>query len=49
MTPDAESIDFSPVQAELETPLGVHWIHGSESAKHNTDPRSKSIGTTSTP
>jgi hydroxyacylglutathione hydrolase len=38
MTPDAESIDFSPVQAELETPLGVHWIHGSESAKHNTDP-----------
>jgi glyoxylase-like metal-dependent hydrolase (beta-lactamase superfamily II) len=39
MTRDAESIDFKPIEAEQMTrPLGVHWIHGSESAKHNTDP-----------
>ena len=39
MTGDAESIDFKPIGAEQMTrPLGVHWIHGSESAKHNTDP-----------
>jgi hydroxyacylglutathione hydrolase len=39
MTRDAESIDFKPIGAEQMTrPLGVHWIHGSESAKHNTDP-----------
>jgi hydroxyacylglutathione hydrolase len=38
MTPDAESIDFRPVEADLVArPLGVHWIHGSVSAKHNTD------------
>src|SRR6188472_2835069 len=39
MTYDAESIDFRPVRAkQVARPLGVHWIHGSESAKHNTDP-----------
>ena len=39
MTCDAESIDFKPIEAEQMTrPLGVHWINGSESAKHNTDP-----------
>jgi glyoxylase-like metal-dependent hydrolase (beta-lactamase superfamily II) len=39
MTPAAESIDFRPVGADLVArPLGVHWIHGSVSAKHNTDP-----------
>ncbi len=39
MTPDAESIDFRPLAAEhVARPIGVHWIHGSVSAKHNTDP-----------
>ena len=39
MTYDAESIDFRPVRAkQVARPLGVHWIHGSVSAKHNTDP-----------
>ena len=39
MTYDAESINFRPVRAkQVARPLGVHWIHGSESAKHNTDP-----------
>jgi len=39
MTYDAESIHLKPRGAEQMTrPLGVHWIHGSESAKHNTDP-----------
>jgi hypothetical protein len=40
LTPDAESIDFRPVGAEhrVARPLGVDWIHGSVSAKHNTDP-----------
>ena len=39
MTYDAESIDFRPVRAkQVARPLGVRWIHGSESAKHNTDP-----------
>src|SRR5262245_48311866 len=39
MTHDFGSIDFSPVSPELQArPLGVDWIHGSESAKHNTDP-----------
>lgn len=39
MTPDAESVDFRPVETGARaTPLGVHWIHGSVSAKHNTDP-----------
>ena len=39
MTPDAESVDVRPVSTEdRATPLGVDWIHGSVSAKHNTDP-----------
>jgi len=39
MTPDAESVDFRPGETEARaTPLGVDWIHGSVSAKHNTDP-----------
>jgi hypothetical protein len=40
MTPDAESIHFRPAKAEnrVARPLGVDWIHGSVSAKHNTDP-----------
>jgi hydroxyacylglutathione hydrolase len=39
-TPDADSIDFSPVGAEdpVARPLGVAWIHGSVSAKHDTAP-----------
>ena len=39
LTPDAESIHFRPLEAENQVrPLGVDWIHGSVSAKHNTDP-----------
>ena len=39
MTYDAESINFRPVRAkQVARPLDVHWIHGSESAKHTTDP-----------
>jgi hydroxyacylglutathione hydrolase len=40
MTPHAEPIDFGPMWAEhrMTCPLGVDWIHGSVSAKHNTDP-----------
>jgi len=39
LTPDAESIHFRPLEAENQVrPLGVGWIHGSVSAKHNTDP-----------
>jgi glyoxylase-like metal-dependent hydrolase (beta-lactamase superfamily II) len=37
--PDPESTDFRPDVLELPAgPLGVAWIHGSVSAKHNTDP-----------
>jgi hydroxyacylglutathione hydrolase len=32
-----EQINFEMPQLELDN-LGVHWIHGSVSAKHNTDP-----------
>ena len=39
MSPSAESADFRP-RAPLMPgrPLDVAWIHGSVSAKHNTDP-----------
>jgi hydroxyacylglutathione hydrolase len=37
---DGESIDFKPSRGEqsVARPLGVDWISGSVSAKHNTDP-----------
>ncbi|HEY7043970.1 MAG TPA: MBL fold metallo-hydrolase, partial [Nocardioidaceae bacterium] len=40
MTRDAESIEFRHTSAEagVASPLGVDWIHGSVSSKHNTDP-----------
>ncbi|MCG6494055.1 MBL fold metallo-hydrolase [Kitasatospora sp. A2-31] len=39
MTPDPRPIDFTDVSAHLAgRSLDVRWIHGSESAKHNTDP-----------
>ncbi|MBO0843880.1 MAG: MBL fold metallo-hydrolase [Nocardioides sp.] len=39
MTPHGEWIDFTPLNAHAPAqPLGVQWIHGSPSAKHNTDP-----------
>jgi hypothetical protein len=40
MTPDVKQIHFGPVWAEnrVARPLGVDWIHGSVSAKHNVDP-----------
>jgi hydroxyacylglutathione hydrolase len=37
--PDDGLIDFTPADPPLAArPLGVEWIHGSVSAKHNTDP-----------
>jgi hypothetical protein len=40
MPVEGESLNFMPVWAEhrVARPLGVDWIHGSVSAKHNTDP-----------
>lgn len=40
MPADGESLDFRPVWVEhrVARPLDVGWIHGSVSAKHNTDP-----------
>lgn len=39
MATDDESIEFEPVAVrERPSPLDVAWIHGSVSAKHNTDP-----------
>jgi len=39
MTPSGESIDFAPANFPRPArPLGVKWIHGSVSSKHNTDP-----------
>ena len=37
MSPRAQMIDFSTGAAQVR-PLDVQWIHGSPSAKHNTDP-----------
>ena len=38
-TPQVGAIDFEPATSRLRPgPLGVEWIHGSVSAKHNTDP-----------
>jgi hydroxyacylglutathione hydrolase len=39
VTPDPESTGLRPSTPEVPgRPLEVRWIHGSESAKHNTDP-----------
>jgi glyoxylase-like metal-dependent hydrolase (beta-lactamase superfamily II) len=39
VTSDGEHIDFTPAnQRGPAAPLGVRWIHGSVSSKHNTDP-----------
>jgi hydroxyacylglutathione hydrolase len=39
VTPDRESTGLRPSAPEVPgRPLGVRWIHGSVSAKHNTDP-----------
>ncbi len=39
MTPHADSIDFTPDAPQVTArPLGVAWIHGSVSARHDTDP-----------
>ncbi|MER5864223.1 MBL fold metallo-hydrolase [Kitasatospora sp. NPDC002040] len=35
MIPDTRPVDFTPIAPR---PLDVRWIHGSVSAKHNTDP-----------
>ena len=39
MAPTADPIDFTPASPPAAPrPLGVRWIHGSVSSKHNTDP-----------
>jgi hydroxyacylglutathione hydrolase len=39
VAPEEDSIDFRPADLHVPPrPLGVAWIHGSLSSKHNTDP-----------